>query len=291
MRVMKVMTLTMLMLGIALSLAACVIEDDGDSGSGGTSTSSGTSSSSGVGGVGGLGTGAGGGQPGGMGGSTSNIQPPLGESSHGTGGPAPVSGALQQAGGVSYRLLVPSAPAQPTPLMIVFSGTEGGQNMISNLTQVAEYTGTDGIIRAVLDGVDYYGDGAAGATVLDDLRAQYDIDNDRTYLLGESAGTQAALQLGFQLRQSYFAAFWANDVNATAVPAQSASQLGFAPWGQAGPGGAFALAQSIVDGMEAAGYQLPVPAPYAGAGADSHGSTEQFLAAMQFFPGKVRSAR
>ena len=225
-----------------------------------------------------------------MGGSTSNVVPPIGESSHGTGGPVPVNGAVQQAGGVSYRLLVPSAPAQPTPLMIVFSGTEGGQNMTSNLQQVAEYTQTDGFIRAVLDGVTYYENGAAGATVLDDLRAKYDIDNDRTYLLGESAGTRASLELGFELRQSYFAAFWANDVNASAVPVQNANQLGFAPWGQAGPGGAFALAQAIVDAMAAAGYQLPNPAPYAGAGAGSHGSTEQFLAAMAFFPGKVRSA-
>ncbi|MBW2457697.1 MAG: hypothetical protein JRI68_24545 [Deltaproteobacteria bacterium] len=279
----------LLLLGMTLFLVTCGDDGNGDDGSGGSATSSGTTSSSGLGGAGGLGTGAAGGQTGG-GGSTSNVDPPLGESSHGTGGPAPVAGTLQQAGGVSYRLLVPSSPTQPTPLLIVFSGTEGGQNMVSNLQQVASYTQTDGLIRAVLDGVDYYENGAAGATVLDDLRAKYDIDNDRTYLLGESAGTHAALELGFELRQSYFAAFWANDVNATAVPLSSAAQLGFAPWGQAGPGGAFALAQSIVDGMAAAGYQLPNPAPYAGAGAGTHGSTEQFLAAMEFFPGKVRSA-
>src|SRR5580658_9197109 len=101
---------------------------------------------------------------------------------------------------------------------------------LMNLTQ----TGIGPFICAVLDGVQYYGDGAAGATALDDVRSKYDVDNDRTYLLGESAGTTAALQLGFQLRQSYFAAYWANDVNASDMPGQNASQLLFAPWGQAG---------------------------------------------------------
>lgn len=221
-------------------------------------------------------------------GGTAQGVPPFGASSGGSGGAAGVSGATQQAGNVTYRLIVPASPAKPAPLLVVFSGTEGGQTMTSNLMGAGPSTGTAGFIRAVLDGVTYNGNGAAGATVLDDVRSRYDVDNDRTYLLGESAGTTAALQLGLHLRQSYFAAYWANDVNASDAPAQNASQLGFGPWGQAGPGGDFADATSIVDAMSAAGYRLPNPAPYAGAGAGTHGDPSQFLAALQFFPGKTR---
>jgi hypothetical protein len=191
---------------------------------------------------------------------------------------------------VQYRLVVPAgyAPSRPTPLLVVFSGTEGGAAMTNNLQSVAGYVGIAEFIFAVLDGTTYYGDGAAGEAVLDDVRARYNIDNDATYLLSESAGTSAGLQLGLSLRQSYFAAYWANDVNASAVPARTADELGFAPWGNAGPGGDFADARAIVDGMRAAGYRLPADAPYSGAGAGVHGSTEQFLAACSFFPGKRR---
>ena len=40
--------------------------------------------------------------------------------------------------------------------------------------------------------------------------------------------------------------------------------------------------------MQTAGYRLPDPAPYDGPGAGQHGSTDQFLAAMSWFPGKSR---
>ena len=195
-----------------------------------------------------------------------------------------------QASGIQYQLVVPASytAGHATPLLIVYSGTEGGQQMTSNLMQVASFTGTANFIEAVLDGVTYNGNGNAGATVLDAVRAKYDIDNDRTYLLGESAGTTAAEALGFQLRQSYFAAYWANDVNATASPSQTATNLGFAPWGQVGPGGQFATANSIVSSMQAAGYRLPNPAPYAGNGAGTHGDPNQFIAAVSWFPGKTR---
>src|SRR5262249_15613265 len=129
-------------------------------------------------------------------------------------GPAPVSGSTTQAGGVTYRIIVPPTyqSATPNPFLIVYSGTEGGATMTSNLQQISGFTGTDSFIFAVLDGVQYNGNGNAGATVLDDVRAKYNIDNDRTYLIGESAGTSAAEKLGFTIRQSYFAAYWANDV-------------------------------------------------------------------------------
>lgn len=216
------------------------------------------------------------------------LVPPLSGSSHGSGGAAPVAGLTRQAGGVTWRLIVPDNPEVPSPLLVVYSGTEGGALMTQNLLAAAAATGTDGYIRVVLDGVTYRGDGSAGATALDDVRAHYDIDNDRTYLLGESAGTSAALSLGFHLRQSYFAAYWANDVNDTDAPEQTAAQLGFAPWGQAGPGGDFPDAQSIVDAMSAAGYRLPDPAPYAGQGAGTHGDKYQFVAALRFFADKTR---
>ena len=123
---------------------------------------------------------------------------------------------------------------------------------------------------------------------LDDVRALWDIDNDRTWLLSESAGTSAGLQLGLVLRQSYFAAFWANDVNATAGPAQSATELGFAPWGNAGPGGAYAEANAIVADMRDAGYRIDEPAPYDGPGAGEHGSITQLDAAVGWFSGRSR---
>jgi poly(3-hydroxybutyrate) depolymerase len=215
--------------------------------------------------------------------------PPFGGSSNGSGGPAPVSGNVQQAGGVSYRLIVPSSySGAPIALLIIFSGVEGGQQMTNNLLTVEAYTQTGGFVRAVLDGVTYNGNGGAGATVLDDVRAKYNIDNDRTYLMGESAGTSAAHELGFQLRPSYFGAYWANDVNAPGTPSQNATALGFAPWGQVGPGGQHAIANQIVSGMANAGYRMPTPAPYAGAGANTHGSTEQFIAALSWFQGKTR---
>ncbi len=219
---------------------------------------------------------------------TSSVTPPLGGSSGGSGGATSVAGAVEQAGSVTYRLIVPASPATPTPLLIVFSGTEGGDTMTQNLMSAGSYTQTDGFIEAVLDGVVYNGNGAAGATVLDAVRAAYDVDNDKTYLLSESAGTTAGLSLGFHLRQSYFAAYWVNDVIASDSPAQTAAELGFAPWGQVGPGGDFTDAQSIVNAMKAADYQLPNPAPYNGPGAGTHGDPNQFLAALEFFPGKTR---
>ena len=216
--------------------------------------------------------------------------PPFGASSGGTGGASGVAGATMKTGasGITYRLVVPQSPAKPSPLLVVYSGTEGGATMTMNLQSLGPTTNTDGFIRAVLDGVTYNGNGQAGAEVLDEVRAKYDIDNDRTYLLGESAGSTAALSLGFHLRQSYFAAYWANDVNATDTPAQNASALGFAPNGQAGPGGDVPDATSIVTAMKNAGYILPSPAPYAGAGSGTHGDPNQFIAAISFFPGKSR---
>ena len=214
------------------------------------------------------------------------LDPPAGESSGGMGGGA-ASGSVMQAGNVSYRLIAPGAGG-PYPLLIVYSGVEGGATMTANLMMVKDFVGAGSFVFAVLDGVTYNGNGAAGATVLDAVRGLYDIDNDRTYLLSESAGTTAGLELGLELRQSYFAGYWANDVNASGTPLLSAAQLGFAPYGNAGPGGNFVDANAIVSGMAAAGYRTPPPAPYDGAGSGTHGDPNQFIAAMQWFPGKTR---
>ncbi len=215
------------------------------------------------------------------------VDPPLGKSSGGSGGGPTESAVRTTPSGVTYYVVAP-ASSGPQPLLIVFSGVEGGATMASNLRTLRSYTGTASFIFAVLDGKTYYTSGAPGAAVLDEIRKTYDIDNDRTYLLGESAGTVSALQLGFQLRQSYFAAYWANDVNASGKPMKNASALGFAPYGNAGPGGDFTDAKIIVDAMKAAGYRTPPPAPYDGPGAGTHGSSEQFIAALQWFPGKSR---
>lgn len=215
------------------------------------------------------------------------VVPPLGGSSGGQGGGAAAGELKSTGGGIDFRLIAPGG-AGPHPLMIVYSGVEGGQTMTNNLLQVADFTGTGDFVFAVLDGKTYNGNGAAGADVLDAVRATYDIDNDRTFLLSESAGTTAGLQLGLSLRQSYFAAYWANDVNASATPDLGAAELGFQPWGNAGPGGQFAQADAIVAGMTSADYRIEQPAPYDGPGADQHGSPDQFIAALQWFPGKSR---
>jgi len=219
-----------------------------------------------------------------------SLTPPRAGSSGGSGG-GPADGASRTApGGQGYLLQVPTSYRDGTPnaLMIVFSGTEGARTMMMNLQGAGPSLGLGDLIFAVLDGVETYANGAAGAAVLDDVRASYDVDNDRTFLLSESAGTRAGLELGLDLRQSYFAAYWANDVNATRAPTSSAATLGFAPHGNAGPGGDFVDAQSIVDGMREQGYRLPSPAPYAGAGAGTHGDPSQFVAALRFFVGKSR---
>ncbi|MCK6530674.1 hypothetical protein L6R50_24980 [Myxococcota bacterium] len=218
------------------------------------------------------------------------LDPPLHGSSGGSGGGTCPSGCVEHAATVTYRLIVPSSYASGTPaaLLLVYSGTEGGEAMMANMRSVQAYAGLSQALIAVLDGVDHYGDGPAGGAVLDDVRARWNVDNDRTWLLSESAGTSAGLELGLDLRQSWFAAYWANDVNAAATPARTAADLGFAPWGNAGPGGDFADAGAIVAGMAAAGYRLPADAPYSGAGAGTHGSTEQFLEAVSFFADKRR---
>ena len=224
-------------------------------------------------------SGDGDGEPGGL-------VPPAGMSSRGNGGGA-AAGSTEQAGNVTYRLIAPGA-AGPYPLMIVYSGVEGGATMTQNLLMVKDFVGAGSFVFAVLDGVTYNGNGQAGATVLDAVRAIYDIDNDRTYLFSESAGTTAGLELGLELRQSYFAAYWANDINASGAPVLNAAQLGFQPFGNAGPGGNLPDANAIVSAMQAADYRTPLPAPYDGPGSNMHGNTDQFLAALQWFPGRTR---
>jgi hypothetical protein len=217
----------------------------------------------------------------------SPLDPPAGGSSGGSGG-GPVEAELVDTGtGVLYRLIAP-ADAGPLPFLLVYSGTEGSQPMSINLLNWRGATGTSGFVIAVLHGVEYYGDTQAGIDTMDHVRSLYDIDNDRMYLLSESAGTVTGLQLGLEVRQGWFAAYWANDVNASAVPVLDAEALGFAPWGNAGPGGQFAAAQAIVDGMAGAGYRIEEPAPYDGPGAGTHGDLDQLAAAVSWFPGKSR---
>lgn len=218
---------------------------------------------------------------------TAMLDPPEGGSSGGAGGGPAAGDVRMTADGIQYRIIAPGGGGVQ-PLMIVYSGTEGGATMTNNLMQVADFTGNGDCVFAVLDGVQYNGDGQAGVSVLDEVRGDYDIDNDRTYLLSESAGTTAGLELGLTLRQSYFAAYWANDVNASLAPSLDAATLGFAPFGNAGPGGQFADADAIVAGMDAAGYRTPEPSPYDGPGAGTHGDPDQFVAALQWFPGKTR---
>ncbi|TET33477.1 MAG: hypothetical protein E3J72_16795 [Planctomycetota bacterium] len=258
-------------------------------GCGGGSKSNRSSSSGGGGGTGGGGTGTGGGGTGGGNGGGGSPTLPFGESSNGTGGSS--GSTLTTPSGVTCNLIVPSSYNEGTPneFLIVYSGTEGAGQMTSNIRNyMTVISGLNKFIAAVLDGVTYRGNGQAGADVIDEVRAKYNIDNDRMCLLGESAGTSAALELGFAIRQEYFAAYWANDVNASATPQKTAAEIGFEPWGNAGPGGQHTAAKIIVDGMRDAGYRLPADAPYSGPGANSHGDQTQFRASLTFFPGKSR---
>jgi len=219
---------------------------------------------------------------------TDGIEPPLDGSSGGSGGSDYPSSTSLQIAGVSTWLLAPSGVSSRSdvPLLVVISGTEGAQTMMANMVQVAPHFDLGDALVVVLDG--RTASAADGAAVMDGLRASYDVDNDRTWLLSESAGTRAGLQLAFDERPSWFAAYWANDVNTTDEPSMHADEIGFAPWGNAGPGGDWPDATAIVDGMRAAGWQLPADAPYSGAGSETHGSTDQFLEAVDFFAGKQR---
>ena len=216
------------------------------------------------------------------------VEPPFGGTSGGDGGADAPSSTSVTVGGTTYKLLAPtgSAAGRAVPLLIVISGTEGADTMMSNMRQVARYAHLDDALIAVLDGRSTR---LADATaVLDDVRADFDVDNDRTWLLSESAGTAVGLQLGLDARTSFFAAYWANDVNARGTPSHTAAELGVAPWGNAGPGGDQPDADAIVAGMRDAGWQLPADAPYSGPGSETHGSTDQFLEAVSFFHDKVR---
>ncbi len=255
-------------------------------GCGSSHKSSRTGAPSGGGGTGTGGTGTGGGGGNGGGGSTDL---PFGGSSQGTGGAS--GGSVTTPSGVTYNLIVPGSYSEGTPneFLIVYSGTEGGAQMTTNIRNLMTVIpGLGSFICAVLDGPRYRGNGQAGADAMDDVRSRFNIDNDRMCLLGESAGTTAAISLGFKLRQEYFAAYWANDVIASGTPEKTASEIGFQPWGNAGPGGQFALAQAIVDGMRGADYRLPADAPYSGPGAEKHGSSTQLMEALKFFTGKTR---
>ncbi len=214
--------------------------------------------------------------------------PPLGATSGGSGGSEHPSSTILSADGSAYHLLAPSGVSSATGVcfLMVYSGTEGASQMMYNMRQVAPYFALEDCLVAVLDGTS--SSAADGAGVLDAVRAAYDVDNDRTWLLSESAGTREGLVLGLDTRQAWFAAYWANDVNTAGTPARTASDMGFAPWGNAGPGGDRPNATTIVDGMRTAGYQLPADAPYSGTGSTTHGSSDQFLAAVSFFADKQR---
>lgn len=224
--------------------------------------------------------------------------PPIGQSSNGSGGAHPRSTSGSQGRMYNYIINVPSGyQGSPFPLMIVYSGQEGAVQMSNNLSNLG---GCSDKICVILDGRNYNmgnhnGGATDGAALLDQMRSQYNVDNDRTYLLSESAGTLAGYVLGYSTRQSYFAAYWANDISGgTAAPVKNAAQLGFRPWGQVGPGGQQTNAQTMVSDMRNQGYQLDNVSPFQCSGTVpppcTHGeTTQQFPAAVQWFDGKSRN--
>src|SRR5207302_1916347 len=120
----------------------------------------------------------------------------------GSGGPDAINGEHMTTPKGTHYNIVTGVDAPSHPFLIVYSGTEGADQMMMNIAPGSDGPG----IYAILDGPTYaLDDGTAGADVIDDVRSKYNIDNDRMNLMGESAGTMAALQLGFHKRQSYFA--------------------------------------------------------------------------------------
>ncbi len=217
--------------------------------------------------------------------------PPYGGSSSGTGGTVPLSGQMQTVdASTTYWLVVPSSyrgGATPLLLFITGNGIDPGPFMAETLYNAGPITGTDDMIRAVIDG--RVGDGHYCERVLDHVRSRYNVDNDRTYLISNSAGTPEGQELGFILRPAWFAAYWVNDLTSVFdAPRTNASALGFAPWGNAGPGGNVGSANEVVAAMRAHGYRLPAQAPYMGPGYERHGSAEQGLASISFMAGKSR---
>jgi hypothetical protein len=221
------------------------------------------------------------------GGDLPDLDPPAGESSGGAGGPQGSGVVLQTPTGEEYRIITPNGPP-PYEFLLVLSGVEGGPAMTNNLLSLGGQTGTNHMLRAVIDGKIYFNNETVGERVLDDVRNRYDVDNDRTYLLSESAGTISGLYVGFVHRQSYFAAYWANDINAGTDPVLHADDIGFAPYGGVGPGGEIQGANDLVNRMNAKGYKLPPPAPYDGPGYQTHGDINQFIYALGWFDGKTR---
>lgn len=222
----------------------------------------------------------------------SAIQPPRGASSRGSGGGTAPTGSFVTVGAVQYALIVPSAyrANQPAPLVVVVAGAQGAAALANALLLNAASVGPSGAILAVVDAMIYVDAAGAAAQTLDDVRARYNVDNDRTYLLGDAEGVAAAFELGLQRRQSWFAALWGNDLVAVPLsrPARSAAEVGVAPWANVSPGGLTVFARQVVAALREGGYRLPQDAPYGGSGATTRGSVAAQQAALRFFADKVR---
>lgn len=220
------------------------------------------------------------------------IQPPRGASSRGSGGGTAPTGSFVTIGAVQYALIVPNAyrANQPAPLVVVVAGAQGAAALANALLLNAASVGPRGAIIAVVDAMIYVDAAGAAAQMLDDVRARYNVDNDRTYLLGDAEGVAAAFELGLQRRQSWFAALWGNDLVAVPLsrPARSAAEVGVAPWANVSPGGLAVFARQVVAALRAGGYRLPQDAPYGGSGATTRGSVAAQQAALRFFADKVR---
>lgn len=220
------------------------------------------------------------------------IQPPRSASSRGSGGGTAPTGSFVTVGAVQYALIVPSAyrATQATPLVIVLAGAQGAAALSNALLLNAASVGPSGAIIAVVDALLYVDAAGAAAQMLDDVRARYNVDNDRTYLLGDAEGVAAAFELGLQRRQSWFAALWGNDLVAVPLsrPARSAAEVGVAPWANVSPGGLTVFARQVIAALRAGGYRLPDDAPYGGSGAATRGSAAAQQAALRFFANKVR---
>ena len=209
------------------------------------------------------------------GGSTpgSDGTPPAG-SSGGSGG-TPTDGAYESrtaSNGVPYSLHTPVGydPAQPVPLLIGLSGTEG-RAVYTQVFSVIYPEEAAAYVVVVIGGPDVGQEepasGARVGVVMNEIKSLFNIDLARQYMNTVSYGTIAGLDLGFDLEQDEFAAIWFTAPNAGNAPVRSASALGFAP----GVGTAYGVSSSngtvaaaIREGAAAQGYSPVIDFPRPG---------------------------
>jgi hypothetical protein len=176
------------------------------------------------------------------------------------------------ANGVPYRLHTPVdyTPAVARPLLVGLSGTEGRETYTQVFSLVYPTRAAPYVV-VVIGGPDVGQSADSGTkvqTVMNEVKALFNIDLRRQYLNTVSYGTVAGLYLGFGVAQDELCALWFTAPIASAEPALSATELGFSPavgtaYGEASPGNA-AAAADIRSRAQAKGYAPVIDFPRPG---------------------------